>query len=265
MSIQRFPPSSSPSATLADLTAASYPIGTQVIVSDIGKYGGTPFIVTSEGLRPVSTGLLNILNSELVGEITFGGNGAVYSKTDTTLTVTLAGHGLLSWMNGSKIYLTGSTGLFLTELCTDFTYVGANTFTCESAVTETTSGNLGANTSETFLPSASIALPADLVVKPGDLLALLVVTWGKSSASAKTRRYYYNNVAINSGSVTTGATIQTLASTNVAYVTETDYIITAVSTVPLVEGDRTFTYSHQLTLNTDSMYSKVAAVLFSTR
>lgn len=88
--------------------------------------------------------------------IVVGGSGATYSQTGTTVTVTWTAHGMTASLNGASVNLTQSTGALLTGWFSNFSYVDANTFTCVSAVSQSTSGNLGSNTAKTTCLSLSI-------------------------------------------------------------------------------------------------------------
>ena len=114
--------------------------------------------------------------------IVIGGSGATYSQTATTVTVTWASHGMTAALNGASVHLTQSTGSLLTGWFTNFTYVDANSFTCTSGVSQSTSGNLGTNTAKTAC--LSVAIPAGALGPNGKVMTH--ATWViKNSATNK--------------------------------------------------------------------------------
>lgn len=126
-------------APIVQYDALSQPIG-------ISTDGGTTII----GL-PITIALCR------TPRIIVGLSGATYSQTGTAVTVTWTSHGMTSALNGSDVYLVQSTGSLTTGWFTNFTYVDANSFTCTSSVSQSTSGNLGTNTSETTISSYTMA------------------------------------------------------------------------------------------------------------
>lgn len=87
-----------------------------------------------------------LLGESWLSRILWDGTAATYSQTTTTVTVTQTGHGMTADLNGASIYLTQSTGALVTGWFTNFLYIDANSFSCTSTVSQTTSGNLGAQT-----------------------------------------------------------------------------------------------------------------------
>ena len=84
-----------------------------------------------------------------VPKLVYNWNSTTYSQTGTTVTVTKTGHGLTNKLNGGQVYLVAGTGLLQSGWYTNFTYVDANSFTCVSTVSQSTSGNIGANSAQT--------------------------------------------------------------------------------------------------------------------
>ena len=239
-------------------------LGRSVILTDVGRYGGSLFLATSGGYRPYSGTALNMLTSDPVGLIVCGTLGATYSQTGTTVTVTKASHIIPSWLNGEKIHLTQSTGALVTGVFTNFTYVDANTFTCTSSVSQSTSGNLGTNTSETY-NTDTFVVPANLL-KKNDIIALTFLDVAAASAGTKTRRCYYNSVAsAASAATTTGGLITNPGGGSLTYVTDTTYESPSLDATPLSEGNRTFTYSQQLSVGSDWAYRRLITASWSAR
>jgi hypothetical protein len=126
--------------------------------------------------------------SQNIRKLVIGGTGATYSQTGTTVTVTWAAHGLTADKNAAQVYLTQSTGALLTGWFTNFTYVDANTFTCVSTVSQSTSGNLGANV--TAMTLATHVVPAG-GLGPNGTVFYMASASHKSSANVKTLETKY--------------------------------------------------------------------------
>lgn len=103
------------------------------------------------GGQEVAVGM--VFAKGIVPKLVFGGASATYTQTGTTITVTKTAHGLTNVLNGAQVHLTQGTGALLTGWFDGFAYVDANTFTCTSPISQTTSGNLGSNTTETTVVS----------------------------------------------------------------------------------------------------------------
>jgi hypothetical protein len=111
-------------------------------------------------------------------------------------------------LNGADVHLTQSTGALLTGWFSNFTYVSANTFTCTSGVSQTTSGNLGSNTTKTA--ALSLAVPAGVLGLSGTLLAH--ATWAvKNSAANKQLQIDFGAFQIWETGVTASNVFTTLA------------------------------------------------------
>lgn len=129
-----------------------------------------------------------------VGYLLIGGSGGTYSQVGNLVTVTWTAHGITSMFNGASAHLTISTGSALTGFYSDFTYVDANTFTVVSSVSQTTSGNLGANTTETFLPTQYTFHP-DLLYS-GVITIPIAIYTGVNSSVTKTFKTYFGGQSI---------------------------------------------------------------------
>lgn len=149
--------------------------------------------------RLAGSGLLRIM---------LGGSGATYSQTGTTVTVTLTAHGFLAATdNGASIYLTQSTGALLSGMFTNFTYVDANTFTCTSTVSQSTSGNLGTQTGEITIDTFTI--PGGLLGQAGEFSGWVLTQANASNANAKRVRFKLNGTAVFTPNSSNTVTAQT--------------------------------------------------------
>ena len=184
-------------------------VGAQKFITNIGP-GGAFVMWDGTRWRPNSGRLL--VSKNITARIIVGGTGATYSQTDTTVTVTWAAHGFTASLNnGSSVHLTQSTGALVTGWFTNFTYVDANTFTVTSTVSQSTSGNLGANTSETTILQETIN--GGLMGPDGTLILIPLLSY-KSSASNKTYRAKMGGgtYTLNSFAATTVASAQSYIS-----------------------------------------------------
>lgn len=174
-------------AELSIIDATAFKVGMLVHTLDDGKIYRceTLTLTTNEFGDPVAdatfadTGLLKgpiVLGpNKQPGVIVFGGANSTYSQNNGTVTVTkTTGHGLnAEEHNGMSIFLMRGTGGFgfsngatdlglkYHEVCTDFTYVDANTFTCKSLNLLTSSGEIGALTDPDYnAPAISVTIPS---------------------------------------------------------------------------------------------------------
>lgn len=199
--------------------AASYS-GYRAWATDIGIAGADIF---SDGTawRPTNTAFIQFGTS--VGTIIFNTSGCTYSQTATTVTVTATGHGLTADANGATVHLTQSTGALTTGYFTGFTYVDANTFTCTSSVSQSTSGNLGANAAETFIVNSWTAPEWR---KLGINMQATYIVQGKSNTNTKTGKYYYSGIQNASNStLNTAANSQATINTptNIRFLSSTTF------------------------------------------
>lgn len=136
--------------------------------------GGEAVSSTTPGGGATAGAVQLISPAAYKGTIVFGGAGATYVMDAGIVTVTKIAHGLTSAQDGKNIWLMRGTGGFgvsdghptspiYSEVCTGFTYVDANTFTCTSTNTATSSGSLSAG--DTFYNSlaAYIVLPGNTI------------------------------------------------------------------------------------------------------
>lgn len=166
-------------------------------VTDIGA-GGYDFIATGGYLRPKdNSGEAITLFAGITKYINFGGSSASYFQTGTTVTVTQTSHGFTAAEhNGSQIYLVGSTGSLVTGWFTGFTYVNADSFTCTSSVSQSTSGNLGTSTAKVYA-NWSYQIPSGLI-KSKDSVATTSFVRSKNAAGTKTYTCEYSGTQVGS-------------------------------------------------------------------
>lgn len=129
---------------------------------------------------------------------------ATYSQTGTAVTVTCASHGMTALLNGSQIYLVQSTGALLSGWFTALTYIDANSFSCTSSVSQSTSGNLGTNTAETTMWSTTLdagRLQLDSRVRT-EFLFQSNATANNKTISAKLGAYVYFTNTVSSAAIT---------------------------------------------------------------
>ena len=109
------------------------------------------------------------------GTIVFGGVGATYVMDAGLVTVTKTAHGLSANQNGKDIWMMRGTGdfgflasgAFYWEICTNFTYVDANTFTCTSKKMTASSGSLSAGDQFYNAAAIRILIPANSIGNTG--------------------------------------------------------------------------------------------------
>jgi hypothetical protein len=136
-------------------------------------------------------------------------NASTYSQTGTTITVTNGGgtpvaHNIASGVGGVgyKIYLVFGSGAAVTGWYDNFTYVDANTFTCTSATSQSTSGIVNTNTSKVVVTPLLKTIPANTLGTTGKVR----FAWNYScnnSAGTKIMAIELAGTNVSSQSVTT--------------------------------------------------------------
>lgn len=238
-----------PSYTLAQLMASAGSLNTLVIASDVGPSPGTLFSysLALSKWRPAVPAVVLFSGASTPGYINFGGSGATYTQTGTTVTVTQASHGLTADRNGCQIYLTQNTGALVSGWFTGFTYVDANSFQCTSTVSQSISLSiLGTSTGELSLPW-SYAVPSGLAMAT-DAVALSFTHLAKSSANNKTAKSYFNALAITAAgnTLTAGAAYTAAAPAAQTFQSATTFTTSGLSTTPQSAGNRTYTITSTL-------------------
>ncbi len=206
---------------VANYAASSFS-GKQAFATDMGLRGCPVYSNGTTWRR-----LFSIADYAGVQKALFiGGSGATYSQTGTTVTVTWTAHGLTAYeFNGAWAYLVQSTGALLTGWFTNFTYVDANTFTVTSIVSQSTSGNLGTNTSETDLPIGFTFPSTTGAVEVNDLLSFSGLIRNKNSGNAKTMKLYIGANLVATSAQTTSTNWVNVGSPNLMKISATDLII----------------------------------------
>ncbi len=227
--------------------AADY-AGKQAFATDLGSKGrGAP--VVSNGLnwrrlfsQADFTGVLK--------HIIIGGSGATYTQTGTTVTVTWTSHGFSAYeFNGASVYLVQGTGSLVSGWFTGFTYVDANTFTVTSAVSQSTSGNLGTNTAETDIPVVFTFPSTTGFVEVGDLLSFSGLIRNKNSVNTKTAKLYIGANLVGSSTTTTSNNWVNVSSPNIMPIGSGNYII--VNGIQITPINTTAKATIQLSNSTD--------------
>lgn len=217
--------------------------GKYAIATDLGN---ELMMRSSNGWRSLrSTTSIALSN---IGLLIIGGNGATYSQTDNTITVTWATHTLTSDINGSDCYLTAGTGSLISGVYTNFTYVDANTFTVTSSTSQTISGNLGSNTSETFITISGSSNKLSAIssnILPGDQISLFGIRKGKNSANTKTIKTYMYNAITTSIAPTTNTTFISFGTTCI-FTSSTKFYENNTSTALATISDYSIAMSGQL-------------------
>lgn len=236
---------------IANYPSTNYAVGSQAFVTDIGA-NGTVFVASAARWEHTSQATFNIYPSTTPKRyLLIGGSGGTYSQTGTTITVTWAAHGITADQNTAGVHLTISTGAALTGWFTNFTYVNANTFTVTSTVSQSTSGNLGTNTSETFIPH-SPTIPTSMLGYFGDIISLSNICLSSATVWTKTWRGYLN------GSVLTGTATQTTSGqytlqspATIIMQSSTVFSQTGSGNISVARGNDTVTFSMQVANATD--------------
>jgi len=210
--------------TYANIVAAAAPPTNAIAkATDIGPYGadvqwnGTTWVPTCTNAIPLSFAQ--------TPSLFISPTGATYSQTGTLVTVTWTGKAPpAGTCNGAAVYLTVSTGAAASGFFTNYTYVDANTFTCVSSVSQTTSGNLASNATVETYGYNSVTMPS--WTKDGIHAVMTYFVTGTNSANNKTTKTYYGGVLSQAASVltTTVAGFITIT-TGVRWMSPTTFIV----------------------------------------
>ena len=133
-------------------------------------------------------------------------NAATYSQTETTITVTSTAHGITATIyNGVPIYLAIASGLATAGWYTNFTYVDANSFTCTSSISQSTSGVVNTNTASTTITDLTVNVPGTLMGLNGQLEDHTLISCSGSANNKRIQTFLGGQVFKNS--ITVGATM----------------------------------------------------------
>jgi len=220
----------------------------------------------SEGVFPTSA-TYALKTWDFKPYIVIGGQNSAagtitYSQTGTTVTITHTAHGMTTDFNGGEIYLTQSTGALLSGWFTNWTYVDVDTYTCVSTVSQSTSGNLGTNTAETVFPYSYTV--------PTSLLSTMVVMFQSQhrkvlTTGTKTMRSYFDSILSTTTSVTTATQWAFINTSNVVFVSNTMYYVSAVFNALQALTSPVFTQSVQLSIATTWAASSPDSVSYVNR
>lgn len=109
-------------------------------------------------------------------------NAATYSQTGTTITVTSILHNIpAATFDGEDVYLAIASGAAVAGWFSNFTRVDANTFTCESTISQTTSGSVNTNLSVTTITEATATILANSMGLNGNLEINTLWSWFSSA------------------------------------------------------------------------------------
>lgn len=187
--------------TWATKPAASAFVG-QAFISDVGVNGSTWYSNGTTWIHEAPIVIRTKGQGWLVPSL-ITGDAATYSQTGTTITVTSTGHAIPNTtFNGYNVYLAIASGNATAGWFTNFTYVDANTFTCTSTVSQSTSGGITTNTAETTVTELSSTIPGGLLGLNGSIRAHLL-TENISSGNSKTLRVKLGSSAFMGVSLTT--------------------------------------------------------------
>lgn len=147
--------------------ASSVPVGMLSYVPNIGIAGS---FWRSSGAKWVHENAI-LHASQVKGGIVpslVTANAATYSQTLTTITVTSTAHNIpATTFDGLPVYLDIATGAAIAGWFTNFARVDANSFTCVSTVSQSTSGVVNTNTAERTLPDVIATVPANALGAAG--------------------------------------------------------------------------------------------------
>ena len=171
-------------ATAIAAIAALTPGEGYVRVTDIGKPHS---LWWCDGVKLSVNGIIDFppLGVGIILPSLVAANVATYSQVGTTITVNnTVGHAIpATTLDGNSVYLTPSTGTLVEGVFTNFQRTGANTFTCESAISQTINGFLASTTGIKTL--ANFTIPGNLLGLNGRI-ELKVSTHLLNSGGAKT-------------------------------------------------------------------------------
>lgn len=181
--------------------------------------------------------------------ILFGGSGDTYSQSGTTITVTTANGVPGAQYNGAYVYLNPSSGAALPGWFTNYTYVNSTTYTVTSSVSQTTSGNIGANLAETFLNYTGVVPGA--LLHSGDAFFLQPFRVGKATANVKTTKIYMNNNVDTSSNIGSSGAVSIMTTGAWCMINSTQCILSGNTAGPFTASNPTYTISNTFGTNTE--------------
>jgi hypothetical protein len=167
--------------------------GRLIRIADVGVHGSIWF---SDGTRWIHESPIILQQASkgwLVPSLA-AADAATYSQAGTTITVTSVGHNIpATEHDGKDVYLAISSGDAVAGWFSNFTRTGADTFTCESAVSQTTSGSVNTNTAETTITELTTPILGGLMGANGALQGTTHFTCNASSG-VKTLKWKFDGV-----------------------------------------------------------------------
>jgi hypothetical protein len=207
------------SSTLPEFNWATKPAaadysGRLIRIADVGINGSLWF---SDGTRWIHESPI-VLQQAAKGWIVpslAAANAATYAQTGTTITVTSAGHNIPATVHdGKDVYLAIASGDAVAGWYSNFTRTGADTFTCKSSVSQSTSGTVNTNTAETIISPVTTTILGGVLGTNGSLRTELLFGW-LGSGNSKTLRarfgsdiYYSLVVSTGSGTSAIGRSVR---------------------------------------------------------
>ena len=229
-----------PTFTWVTKPAASTFVG-EIRVSDVGIGGSSWYSngVSWSALAPVT--ILQTSKGFIVPALA-AANAATYIQTGTSIAVTSTAHTMTAVHNGKSVYLAIASGLATAGWYTNFQYVDANSFTCVSSISQSTSGTVNTNLVETVITPLTTSLLGGLMGANGELDVALGATY-TNSANAKTfRAYFGGSIYLNYAPTTTATlwiptkTIQNANSESVQFFGINAMIVGGVTAGAMVKG-----------------------------
>lgn len=137
-------------------------------------------------------------------------NAATYSQVGTLITVSSTAHSIPATIhNGKKVYLDAATGTLVDGWFDNFTYVDANTFTCQSSISQTISGTLTTKTGVAVIISdLTCTIPAGSM-GPNGKIKFSYLASHLNSAGTKVSAILFGGQTVHSSSQSTTATLFT--------------------------------------------------------
>ena len=173
-------------------TPAEFGVGL-VRFSDVGEDGSLWYCDGLEYILVSKAGLYSAIGY-IVPSLA-SADAAIYSQSGKIISVDngIAHNIPATTYNGINVYLAFTSGLATSGWFTNFQRTGANTFTCESTVSQSTSGNVASNTAQTLIP-VSCELPGNALGTKR--IAINTNHSNNNSAGSKATRFYANGSAI---------------------------------------------------------------------
>ncbi|MDD4242879.1 MAG: hypothetical protein PHG08_01070 [Bacilli bacterium] len=173
-------------------TAADFGKG-QAWFSDIGV-DGTLFFSNGTKFIPCKPIILALSQKGWLVPALASANAATYSQSETTITVSSTAHNIPATIqDGKDIYLVIGSGAAVSGWFTNFTYIDANTFSCTSSVSQTTSGVVNTNISQVTVSELTKTIKANLLGLNGKIRVNVTASMNNSAGAKSVRVYFGGN------------------------------------------------------------------------